>query len=279
MRIGDVIRTEREKKGMTQAALADKVHVTVQAVSGWENGKSIPDIYNLDCIANALGIGKAALMTDEMKILHWELNDQLFSPENMKRKLLKFAEEEGLENTKEAIDFAFEKHEGQWRKTSLYAKDKVPYIVHPLIMACQAHALGIGDDNVLATAMLHDVCEDCGVDPEDLPVSDSIKKSVKLLTKPEDHKDEDNKEYYRAIGEDPVAAIVKVLDRCNNVSSMMLSFCVPRVTEYIAETEQYTLPLIEKIKREYPQYSDAVFVLKYQIMSILETIKAAMLRL
>ncbi len=44
MRIGDVIRTEREKKGMTQAVLAEKVHVTVQAVSGWENGKSIPDI-------------------------------------------------------------------------------------------------------------------------------------------------------------------------------------------------------------------------------------------
>ena len=100
-----------------------------------------------------------------------------------------------------------------------------------------------------------------------------------LLTKPDDHKDEDNTEYYRAIGEDPVAAIVKVLDRCNNVSSMMLSFETPRVAEYIAETEQYTLPLMEKIKKDYPQYNDAVFVLKYQIMSILETIKAAMLRL
>ena len=37
MRIGDVIRTEREKKGMTQTVLAEKVYVTVQAVSGWEN--------------------------------------------------------------------------------------------------------------------------------------------------------------------------------------------------------------------------------------------------
>ena len=67
MRIGDVIRTEREKKGMTQAVLAEKVYVTVQAVSGWENGKSIPDIYNLGYIADALKIGKSALMTDEMK--------------------------------------------------------------------------------------------------------------------------------------------------------------------------------------------------------------------
>ena len=279
MRIGQVIKSEREKKGITQAELAEKVHVTVQAVSGWENGKAMPDIFNLGSIADALGIGKSALMTDEMKMLHWELKDQLFSVDHMVRKLRGFAEAEDLTETAKAIDCAVIAHEDQYRKSSPYAKDRVPYIVHPLVMACQAHALGIGNDRVLATALLHDVCEDCEVDPNDLPVSDEIKKSVMLLTKKAGHTDRDNDAYYEAIGEDPVAAIVKVLDRCNNVSSMMLSFDVPKVVEYIGETEQYTLPLIEKIKKSYPEYNDAVFVLKYQIMSILETIKAAMLRL
>ena len=56
-------------------------------------------------------------------------------------------------------------HEGQQRKSG------EPYIVHPLTMACNALALGIRDDKVVATILLHDVCEDCDVSLKELPIS------------------------------------------------------------------------------------------------------------
>ena len=53
-----------------------------------------------------------------------------------------------------ALQFARERHGGQTRK------DGTPYIVHPLSMACYAVALGLRDDNVIATILLHDTIED-----------------------------------------------------------------------------------------------------------------------
>lgn len=43
-KFGKIIKEIREKYHLTQKDLADKYHVTYQAVSKWENGKTIPDI-------------------------------------------------------------------------------------------------------------------------------------------------------------------------------------------------------------------------------------------
>ena len=43
-KIGKLIKEIREKNHLTQGELADKLGVTYQAVSKWENGKNIPDI-------------------------------------------------------------------------------------------------------------------------------------------------------------------------------------------------------------------------------------------
>ena len=40
---GDKIRAGRTAQHMTQQQLADELHVTVQAVSQWENNKTQPD--------------------------------------------------------------------------------------------------------------------------------------------------------------------------------------------------------------------------------------------
>lgn len=42
--IGTIIASARKKKGLTQDGLANKLHITRQAVSNWETNKSLPDI-------------------------------------------------------------------------------------------------------------------------------------------------------------------------------------------------------------------------------------------
>ena len=55
--IGVKIREYRQKKGLTQDALAAELHVSSQAVSKWENGQTMPDISLLMPISRVLGIG------------------------------------------------------------------------------------------------------------------------------------------------------------------------------------------------------------------------------
>ena len=43
IKIGKYIREQRNKLGLSQQDLCEKVHVTRQAVSNWENGKTLPD--------------------------------------------------------------------------------------------------------------------------------------------------------------------------------------------------------------------------------------------
>ena len=52
--IGKNIKRLREKKGMTQEELADRLCVTRQAVSNWENEKTQPDIDTLHQISGIL---------------------------------------------------------------------------------------------------------------------------------------------------------------------------------------------------------------------------------
>ena len=55
-KMGKYIAKLRKQKNMTQKELADKINVTDKAVSKWERGKGIPDIVNLEELANVFGI-------------------------------------------------------------------------------------------------------------------------------------------------------------------------------------------------------------------------------
>ena len=47
METKDIIFEMRTKKGLSQEELAEKVFVTRQAVSRWENGETIPNVDSL----------------------------------------------------------------------------------------------------------------------------------------------------------------------------------------------------------------------------------------
>ncbi len=177
----------------------------------------------------------------------------------------------GLEMTQTlcALSYAREKHKGQLRRSGL------PYLVHPLTMACHALALGISDDNIIATILLHDVCEECGVPLSELPVNEVVRHAVDLLTfsvEPGETKESAKTRYYNALPECREAAVTKIIDRCHNVSSMAGTFSEEKLCSYIDETRRYVFPLLRKLKDMYPEHSGLLFVLKYHITSVVDAV-------
>lgn len=79
--IGGNIRALREKKGLTQRALADNVLVSFQAISAWERGLSIPDLENAVRLADYFGVSVDALLTQGGQELFVGINGDSTSTE------------------------------------------------------------------------------------------------------------------------------------------------------------------------------------------------------
>lgn len=60
---GALIASARRAQGLTQQALAGRVHVTAKAVSKWERGRSFPGVDVLPALAAALGLPVEALLS------------------------------------------------------------------------------------------------------------------------------------------------------------------------------------------------------------------------
>ena len=65
---GATIKTLREKKGITQAQLAEILGVGSKAVSKWETAKGLPDITLIEPLAKALGVSVLELMSGQTVI-------------------------------------------------------------------------------------------------------------------------------------------------------------------------------------------------------------------
>lgn len=70
-KVGNFIKDIRKKNNLTQKQLADKLNVTYQAVSKWENGKNVPDI---------------AIMMEISKLFNVDINELLNGENKLKKK-------------------------------------------------------------------------------------------------------------------------------------------------------------------------------------------------
>ncbi|MDO4615877.1 MAG: HD domain-containing protein [Lachnospiraceae bacterium] len=214
------------------------------------------------------------------------LSDRLFD-ENRTYSFLKgYLAAKELYQSLRLLPYIKQMHADQVRS----GKDHVPYFSHPMQIACHAIALGFTEDDLISAALLHDICEDCNVHPEDLPASKEVQTAVAALTKeklqkPEADADEEawkkyyeqerqrNLVYYSALRSNRIAAVVKLLDRCNNVSGMSAAWKAPKLANYILETEEFIYPLLRDLKHEYPQYTSQCFLIKYHMKSVIEAIR------
>ena len=67
MELGTQIRKYRNERTLSQEALAEKVYVSRQTVSIWENGKSYPDVNSLVLLSEVFEISLDQLIKVEEK--------------------------------------------------------------------------------------------------------------------------------------------------------------------------------------------------------------------
>ena len=271
MSIGENIKCLREERGLTQEKVAEALDISFQAVSSWERDEYKPDTDKLIRLAELFDVSVSAIAEERHKA--FKTREAIYNWEHMKTYVKTTAKNFKLRNTLKAVDYAVEAHEGQKRKKSV-----VPYIYHPLNLACHALSMDIVEDEIIAACMLHDVIEDCGRKLEDLPVNDETRELVGLLTceKTTDaNRDRILRSYYEGILGNPKAALIKCMDRCNNLTTMSWGLSRDRIYSMIKETEEYYPRLLNAVKAT-PEYNSAAWLLKYQIESMLDIYKRLM---
>ncbi len=174
-----------------------------------------------------------------------------------------YAEGKNFTELQKAISYAELKHEGQMRR------DKhTPYIQHPIRVTSLLRAAGINDDKLLAAAVLHDVMEDCKVTAGMLKDAGFTEETIDIVYLVSKRKAQNIEDYYELIKDNEKAILLKLADRCHNLSTMAGIFTVAGMEKYVEETEKYILPLGKYARKCYPQYSNVISTLKYQIENL-----------
>lgn len=178
----------------------------------------------------------------------WPLNVETDAIDQVAKRIQQLAESHNWTQVSAALDCAFNAHAGQRRRENSDGKPGKPYIIHPLSLTSRALSLDLQDEQLLAALLLHDVVEDTPVTLSELPVDDYVRHIVDLVsfsvlegeTKPQA-----KVRYFQRLAENNDASMVKLIDRSHNLTDMTNCFSAAKKQEYIAETQQFILPLAE----------------------------------
>ena len=69
MNFAEKLKTLRKQKNISQEQLAEKIHVSRQAITKWENGNGIPDIENLLAISSIFNESIESLLSEEKSLI------------------------------------------------------------------------------------------------------------------------------------------------------------------------------------------------------------------
>jgi guanosine-3',5'-bis(diphosphate) 3'-pyrophosphohydrolase len=154
----------------------------------------------------------------------------------------------------EVDDFAARAHAGQLRNSGDLSAPDVPYIVHPRavrdLLLLEHPDPALREPWVLATALLHDVLEDCEVHPDEMTAAfdSNICAAVRALSKEmrmvvDATKSDD--QYWSVLGHSPlVVRQIKAADRIDNLRSCLRWPRDKLARRYLVETPMKLLPLV-----------------------------------
>ena len=74
MKLSGQIKKHRDELGLSQEELAEKIFVTRQSVSNWENGKTYPDLQSLLRLSDLFGLSLDELIKGDIETMKEEIN-------------------------------------------------------------------------------------------------------------------------------------------------------------------------------------------------------------
>lgn len=90
MNIGQKLKNTRSTAGLTQESVAEKIGVSRQTISNWENDKSYPDIINVIALSNLYAISLDELLKEDLKMVEYlqESTDVVKSRQKLSKTVL-----------------------------------------------------------------------------------------------------------------------------------------------------------------------------------------------
>ncbi|MGL4523726.1 MAG: helix-turn-helix domain-containing protein, partial [Bacilli bacterium] len=76
MEIGTQIRKYRSTLGFSQDALAEKIYVTRQTISNWENAKNYPDVKSLVLLSTVFDVSLDTLIKGDLERMKEEIRTE-----------------------------------------------------------------------------------------------------------------------------------------------------------------------------------------------------------
>lgn len=195
----------------------------------------------------------------------------------------RYAAERRLVYTAVALPLVRGLHNGVYRKSSV-VKDgvsyRLPYVIHCLKVCSTLIDLQLPlereqEDIVLASALCHDLIEDIPFANGGTELytyyhlTPEIYETVLLLSKRKDYTEEGHCAYFRRIQENPLALLVKLADRGNNVEDLY-NMSTWKVHEYVQETRDRIFPMCSYAIRHYPKINSSFILLMDKMKNLTE---------
>ena len=76
MELGKQIKNCRQEANLSQEELAERVYVSRQTISNWENDKSYPDINSLVLMAEVFGVSLDSLVKGDIEKMQEEIKKE-----------------------------------------------------------------------------------------------------------------------------------------------------------------------------------------------------------
>ncbi|HLR19987.1 MAG TPA: helix-turn-helix transcriptional regulator [Staphylococcus sp.] len=79
MNLGSQIKHFRQRDNLSQEYLAEKLYVSRQTISNWENDKSYPDVHNLLMLSSLFDVSLDDLVKGDVKLMEQKLKQTKFN--------------------------------------------------------------------------------------------------------------------------------------------------------------------------------------------------------
>ncbi len=249
MSLGKQIRLYRKKAGKTQTQLAEQLGVSFQAVSSWENEEYMPDPDRLTELARCLGVGVNRLL-EETQLPDWTLRERLSDEQHMHTQLKTALRLGSFANAYRALGYVDERCGKELKPAG-----------RAMHTACHALALGVASDEILTLLLLGGLAEETDIPLLDMPAPAEYRESLREFLARNS-----------SSGSDEVR-LARCIDGVYSLSTAAIGLTREETAEAVEAAEREILPQLKTLKNDRPEWNNAVYLLRYQALALIETLK------